>query len=205
MATLFELWLDQLKFIATLLLYLSISIIVIYIVSYILIRRKKNNQLESIQREILREGAVNVKKFKLRYLFTSNKGTNPFNEGKIMAYILAKNDSKLYSIFAVRKTNFSQVNFYKVPVGEHSDLVRDVTLDEWNFSHDDKNLFLIKNMEQVPNNAVYDEKMGSVDTIGNLAPLVHKAILANYIHRIRLREKKLIKLGEDEIRNAQQR
>jgi len=204
MATLIEVWLSQLKFIATFIMYLSISIIIIYIVSYFLIRRKKNKQLENIQREIIREGEANVKKFKLRYLFTSNQGKNPVNEGKIIAYVMAKNDGNLHSVFAVRRNNFSQVNFYKVPVGEHSDLVRDVTLDDWNFGFDDKNLFLVKNMKQVPNEALYNEKMGSVDTIGNLAPLVHKAILANYVHRIRLREKKLIKLGEDEIRNARQ-
>lgn len=197
--TLLEIWLGQLKFIAMLILYISITIFIIYIFSYVLIRRKRNKELEGIQREIIREGEVNAKKFKLRYLFTSNNGVNPFNEGKIISYVLAKNDDKMYSIFAVRKTNLAQINFYKVPYGEHSDLFTDVTLKEWNFNYDDKNLFLIKNLESVPNEAVFNEESGSVDTIGNLAPLVHKAILANYVHRIRLREKKLIKLGEDEM------
>lgn len=199
MVNLFDIWLEQIKIIATIILYLSITIFLIYVISYILIRQKKNKQLESIQREILREGAINVKKFRLRYLFTSNKGINPINEGNIIAYVMAKNDNDLYSIFAVRKTKFAQVEFYKVPQGKHSDLFRDVTLSDWNFNLDDKNLFMIKNKELVANQGQYDDKNSSVDTIGNLAPLVHKAILANFIHRIRLREKKLIKLGEDEI------
>lgn len=186
-------------------MYLCISIVVIYVISSMLMRRKRNKELESVQKEIMREGAVNVRKFKLRNLFTSNKGTNPINEGKIVAYALVKNDEHLYSVFAVRKNNFAQIEFYKVPSGKHTQLFRDVTLEEWNFAYDDKNLFLIKNVEQVPNDAKYDEAKGSVDTIGNLAPLVHKAILANYIHRIRLREKKLIKLAEEELQSAPNR
>ncbi len=139
---------------------------------------------------------------KLRFLFTSRKGVNPLNEGKILAYIMAKIDDTLYSVFAVRKTQFAQVEFYKVKAGLHSDLFRDVTLEGWNFTLDERNLFMIDNETDVTRDFVYSKEHASVDTIGNLAPLVHKAILANYIHRIRIREKKLIKLQEDEMRTS---
>lgn len=183
-------------------MYIVIIGALIYVISLYYIRRKNNKRLEDIQQEILREGRVNVNEMKLRFLFTSRKGVNPLNEGKIVAYVMGQNDGVLYSIFAVRKTQFAQVDFYKVKTGLHSDLFRDVTLDGWNFTPDERNLFLINNETHVTLDYHYSKERASVDTIGNLAPLVHKAILANYIHRIRLRERRLLKLSEDEQRTS---
>jgi len=143
---------------------------------------------------------MNVSKLKLRYLFTSDNLENPVNEGKILAYVVGSLNEKRYSIFAIRNKPLSQLKFFAVQVGRHTKLFRDVMLKDWNFILDKNKLFYVKNETEVERNVPFDDAKKIFDILGNMSPLVHKAILANYEHRMRLRERKLIKLPEDEMR-----
>jgi hypothetical protein len=197
----FEKTLAQLKFIGLGILYLAIAIAFIYIISYIIIRHKKNKELEDLQQEIMREGRANAKKLHLRHLFTSNNYKNPVNEGKIISYVLGKDNGQTYSIFAVKQSPLSSIMFYRVGNKEHTELFRDVTLKEWNFGMDDTGTFLVSNNNTTNRRIrIVDDKEFKVDTVANLSPLVGKGILANFIHRIRVRERKLIKLPEEEMK-----
>jgi hypothetical protein len=196
----FEKTLIQLRYIAVGVLYIALTVALIYIVSYIVIRRKKHRELEDQQLEILREGKINVKKFRLRSLFTSNNYANPLNEGKIVAYVRARDNDKDLSVFAVRPRPLSSIKFFVVGSDEHTKLFRDVTLKHWNFTLNEQKLFYVLNSIKVNRLVPYDKETKSFDTIGQMAPLVHKGILANFEHRIRLRERKLIKMPEEELR-----
>ena len=195
---------SSIKLLVTWLLILFFIGLFIYITIYIFIRIKKNANLEDDLKDIIRKGKINKDKMKLRNLFTSNNTGKLINEGKIISYVEVeeekKNERKLggerFSIFAVRK-GFENL-FFKVNKNKHSKLGGDIILDDWNFVIDEQSKFMIINKNKLTiNSAKYETEKIGVDTLSKFSPIIQNCILANPFHRIRVRERKLIKLPEE--------
>jgi hypothetical protein len=193
-----DILLDKLRTLGIVLVWCAAAVALAYVLALWRTRRKQNREMEERQAEVLRKGRSNAKRLKLRRLYSSKDGAHPMLEGSILAYAEAEDGKRHYALFAARKARFDAPRFYKVDKGRHGPLFRDVTLMDWNFSLDDEGCFLLPNETKTVRSIPYDKDMKSVDTLGNIAPLVHKAILGNYIHRIRMREHRLIKLPEQE-------
>jgi len=190
--------LASIKIIAMWGLILLFIALFIYVVIYVFIRIKKNSNLEDDLKDIIRKGKINKNNMKLRNLFTSNNAGKLINEGKIISYVeVEENPNKeRYSIFAARK-GFETL-FFKVVKDKHSKLGGDVILDEWNFVIDEQSRFMVINKNKLTiNSAKYETEKIGVDTLSKFSPIIQNCILANPFHRIRVRERKLIKLPEE--------
>ena len=203
-------FLTSVKIVAMWGLILFLIAIFIYVAIYIFIRIKKNANLEDDLKDIIRKGKINKDKMKLRNLFTSSDTGKLINEGKIISYVeveeekskkgnpntLDKSKVGRYSIFAIRK-GFENM-FFKVNKNKHSKLSGDIILDDWNFVLDEQSKFMIINKNKLTiNSAKYETEKIGVDTLSKFSPIIQNCILANPFHRIRVRERKLIKLPEE--------
>lgn len=174
----------------------------VFIVFLISARKiKQNSELESVQRDIIRKGKINVKRKKLNKFYTSIKGNKPVLEGKIIAQVEAIEDEKKYNIFAIRQSPLSKTVFIKMKPENHSKLFGDVISYNWNYILSSNNMFLIENTIEPKGTPQVTDKIG-VNTLRNISPLISDSILANWYHRIKIREKKLIKLPESDIERA---
>jgi len=190
---------SALKFVLTVVAIMFFIFLVIYFVSYLVIRNKQHQRMGGDLQDILREGRINVKLNGLRNLFTSVENNKLVNVGKIISFVRVKDNLKatnFSAIFAV-KSGVYDIKFYKVKEKDYDSLSGDVILRNWNYKVKGDGRFLELN-EDINIEEMSDkyEAIG-VDTLKKLSPLVHSSILANAYHRIKLREKKLIKMPDE--------
>jgi hypothetical protein len=184
----------------------SVTIFIIGITIYLglalMARWRRNRNTSDEQNRLLVAGRVPAKRLRLRFLFTSEDNKKLVNIGRIVGFVQVKvkNDAdeiKIYDIFITRK-GFGEYRFYKVPPERHSRAFADVTLYDWNFTLDWENKYMVPNFAEAKMDKVHKSMYESgVDTIGLLAPAVHKAVQVNPIHRIQLRMTKMIKVPDE--------
>lgn len=175
--------------------------IVVYFISALYVRKKNSQKLTSEQEGILRYGRLFVGVRGLRHLYISSKAGKSVNVGDIKGVIFTQKEDGTpdKTIVGVRKDFKSAHDFYMIDFNsEHAEWKGDVYVEEWNFVKTGDDMFL------VPNTNSYfkyvktkDAKDYGVDTLRTLQLSVQNAILANAYHRIRIREKKLIKNPEE--------
>jgi hypothetical protein len=189
------------------LLILVVIIIVFNIVARIVMRRKRNKFVTHEQGMILNAGKRAVKEKRLRDLFISDSGKKPVNMGKIIGFtriedtIRDKDEVRKQEkhVFIV-KNRFRELAFFKVTPDRHTDAIGDVTLLDWNFTLDPETRFLVPNFREaviIESRRMRFIKESGIDSIGSLKPIIHKAVQINPLHRIMIRLKSLIDLGDE--------
>jgi len=193
---------NALRVVFTILSILFFFAFFVYILMIILYNHKRNQSLETDMQKIIREGRGIVRKNKIGSLYLSSNYKKPIHVGKIISTLLIKEvNEKISRVFVLKTGTFKPFIFMKCSTFDmKGDLTGDITLKRWNFTNDEEGKFYIENTISYDINVkkINDEL---VDVLSNIAPMVHKSILANPIHRIRLREKKLIKLPDEEKRD----
>lgn len=198
---------QSLKQIVTVVVIIVVLLVFVFVFFVNMKRYMSNRDLENELQQILKKGAINVRKNKLRNLYTSLDNSNLHLEGKIVAYVQvldvincksrnSKPDLKTKitsSIFAVRKDMLGATIFFKIPFNRHSKLFGDMVLYDWNFKLKSDKYYVI-NTDDYLKPVKYKGKEIGVDTLGKIAPLIAKSIKANYAHNMRMRESKLIKV-----------
>ena len=142
-------------------------------------------------------GKANVKDLSLTHLWLSDNGSKKVDAGKIVSFVKIKDKGKeINNCIVVKERKLEPFKFYlvddKTIINKH--ITGDIILNSWNFRLDDNNNFYVKNKQEVILiEPLVEGAMVGVDTLKKLAPLVHSSINANPIHRIRLRESRLIR------------
>lgn len=186
----------------------SVTLFIIGISIYLglsfMARWRRNRNITDEQNKLLIAGRVPAKQLRLRFLFTSEDNKKLMNIGRIQAFvqIKVKDDDgtiKTYDVFIVKK-GFGEYRFFKVPPDRHSRPFADVTLYDWNFTLDWGNKYMVPNFAEPKMDKVKKSIFESgIDSIGLLAPAVHKAVQVNPIHRIQLRMTKMIKVPDESV------
>jgi len=195
---------SQIRFYVNILIIVTVMTLTLYLVVTGYISKSKYNKLDSVQKDILRRGKKVARKNRLGKLYISVLGNKPVLIGKIVAFAsggVSENGVQIsnLSIFAVRKTPFSDFIFYRVSQNEHSELRGDVKLLKWNFILSKETGFLEINTNQAYNFKLDVENNEMVDVVGNIHNTVQKAVLADPYHRKEIRRSKLIKLQNEDI------
>jgi len=172
----------------------------VYVMLVIIYNHKRNQSLETDMAKILREGRSNAVKNKMGSLYLSVNFRKLTYIGKIVSSILIKEASNVYRTFVLKTGLFNPYIFIKCNPIDTDKNTGDITIKKWNFVKDEENKFYIENKVRF-NTLVKKRDKDTIDVLGKMAPMVHKSILANPIHRIRLREKKLIKLPDEDKRD----
>lgn len=166
---------------------------------FIYIRKiNQNSNLETIQMEIIRKGRSYVRSNRLRNLYTSTEDGKTIKEGRIIAFVPVEDKGVVWNIIAFRKSFISPILFIKSRPYEHSEVYQDIVLDGWNYSLGTDGKFLQMNSIYPKKGSSYTKDVG-VDTIKEFSPIVSNSILANWYHRIKMRERNLLKLPESEL------
>lgn len=191
------------NFLRAILVWVLLLVVLIFIFNVIIktiMKRKRNKFVTHEQEMILNVGKRAVKEKRLRDLFLSDSGKKPLNLGKIIGFTRIQENDKSQSDIFIVKNRYKDLKFFKVNPKQHGDVVGDVVLYNWNFTLDPDTRFLIPNFRDAIN--VESQRMGfvkesGIDSIGSLKPVIHKAVQINPLHRIMIRLKSLIDLGDE--------
>ena len=186
-------------------LVISFVVIISFSCIYYYKKSKTKLKLNDFQNEIISEGKHIVKDNMLRNLYLSDNGSKQINVGKIQACVVIKEKELNYYIFAIKKGIFPNYKFYKVKFDDveikegNKEIFGDVVLNKWNFKRDNSGIIFVYNEDsEISSEVVKDNNRIGVDTIARVSPLVSNAILINAVHRLRMREAKLIRLPSDD-------
>jgi hypothetical protein len=191
------------NFLRSILIWVLILVVLILVFNVIIrtiMRRKRNKFVTHEQEVILNAGKRAVKEKRLRDLFISDKGKKPVNLGKIIGFTRVVDKDKVQEDIFIVKNRFRDLKFFKVRPDRHSDAVGDVTLYDWNFTLDPETRFLIPNFRdsvKIESVKMKFVKESGIDSIGSLKPVIHKAVQINPLHRIMIRLKSLIDMGDE--------
>lgn len=148
----------------------------------------KSEGIDWQQNDWIRKGTPNVRRMRLRYLFTSVGGKKTHKVGRIVSY-LPLTDAHI--LIGVRR--MYEHMFYYVAQEDITMNSGDIILKSWNYIRNDK--VMMPNRSTVP--AEFPYMKAELKSLDDLSKYTLNAIKSNPYHRIKLRERGLVNQEDD--------